>query len=126
VKPPKRPQALRRLRDGHAACSYSGVGGEDQIAHGVLCVLVGDGPEQREAAAFAVDGVLPGGERDVATGACAALPDGEANQLESGEDAVDEVERSSTSASFPGGLPLSFGMIFTTVFCGRRRMRSCS
>src|SRR5688500_15963445 len=70
------------------------VGGEDQVAHGVLCVLVRDGPEKREAAALAVDGVLPGGERDVAAGAGPPLPDREADQLQAGEDAVDEVDLS--------------------------------
>ena len=52
----------------------------------------GNGPEESEATALAVHGVLPGGERDVATGAGAALPDREANQLEASEDAVDEVD----------------------------------
>lgn len=68
------------------------VGGEDQVADGLLGGGIRDGSEERKAAALAVHGVLSGGERDGATGAGAALPDSEANQLESGEDAVDEVE----------------------------------
>lgn len=68
------------------------VGGKDRLAHGVLRGDVRDRPEQREAAPLAVDRVLTRGECDVPAGAAAALPDPEANQLETGEGAVAEVE----------------------------------
>ena len=58
----------------------------------ILRLDVGLGPQQREAAALAVHRVLPGREGDVAAGAVAAFPDGEAEQLEAGERTVVEVE----------------------------------
>src|SRR4029453_9340133 len=55
---------------------------EHQIANAVLRRRVGDRPQQRKAATFTVDGVLPRGERNVATGTATPLPDGEPDQLQ--------------------------------------------
>ena len=51
-----------------------------------------DRPQEREAAALPVHGVLTRGEGDVPAAAGSALPDGEANQLQPGEHAVVEVQ----------------------------------
>ena len=57
------------------------------------CALdVADRTQQREAAAFTVDRVLPRGERDVAAAAGAPFPDGEADQLQAVELAAGEVQ----------------------------------
>ena len=63
------------LRGGLGALLELGVRLENEFADAVLGRGVGDRTQKREAAAFAVDGVLTGGERDVATAAAAALPD---------------------------------------------------
>jgi hypothetical protein len=52
---------------------------------------VNDGTQQREAAALTIDGVLARRERDVAATAAAALPDGEADQLQAVELSVGEM-----------------------------------
>ena len=87
---------------------------QDQIADPVLRRGVADRPQQREAAALAVDRVLTRRERDVAAVAGLALPDREANQLQALR-AGRRVKCSSASASFPGGLPLSFGTILIVI-----------
>jgi hypothetical protein len=69
-----------------------GEGVENELANVLLCARVGDGAQQREAPALAVDGVLPRGGRDVPAPPGPALPDREADQLQAGEDAVIEVE----------------------------------
>jgi hypothetical protein len=56
--------------------------GQDEIADAFLRARVGDRPQQRETATFTIDGVLARRERDVAAAACAALPDGEADQVQ--------------------------------------------
>ena len=99
-----------------ASCSYSVIRGEDQITDAVLCGGVEDRPEQGEAAALAIDRVLPCRERDVATSAGAAFPDGEADQLQPASGP--SVKCSSASASLPGGLPLSFGVILIVSMTG--------
>jgi len=53
---------------------------------------VGDRTEQRERALFAVDGVLTGGERHVASGSASAVPDPESNELETLERSAGEVQ----------------------------------
>ena len=80
------------LRVGGQRLLVLGVRLEDAVAHRVLGGRVDDGTQQREAAALAVHAVLPRRERDVPAAAAAALPDREADQLESGERAVGEVE----------------------------------
>ena len=49
-------------------------GGDDRFPNAVLCGRINDRAEQREAAALAVHGVLPRGERHVAARAATALP----------------------------------------------------
>src|SRR5262245_10242600 len=66
---------------------------ENQLAHPALPGGVDDGTQQREAAALAVDVILPGRKRDVAGSAAAArFPDRETDQLESIEWAVCEMQ----------------------------------
>src|SRR5262249_61610409 len=69
-----------------------GVGLQHEIANPFLCVRVGDGPKQREAATVTVDDVLAGREGDVATATAAPLPDGEADQLHAVEFAIAEMQ----------------------------------
>src|SRR5471030_299664 len=64
---------------------------ENQLAELALCRRIDDGPEQGEAAPLAVDAVLPGRERDVATVAAAPVPDRKANQLQPLERPLGEV-----------------------------------
>ena len=64
---------------------------QDQRAQRLLRGRVDDRPQQREAAALAVDREAAGRERDVAPAAAAArLPDREADQLQAVEDALVE------------------------------------
>jgi hypothetical protein len=84
------------------------VGLEDQIAD-----AIDDRSQQCEAAAFAVHGVLPGGECHVAAVPPAALPDRKPDQLQALERALAEVN--SASASLPGGVSLSFCTNFTVI-----------
>lgn len=58
---------------------------EDQFSSRVLRCGIDDRARQREAPALAVDGAVYGGERHVPTGAASALPDSEANDLETGQ-----------------------------------------
>jgi hypothetical protein len=51
-----------------------------------------DGSQQCEAATFTIDGVLPRRERDVAAVATSPFPDGETDQLQAVEFAVDEMQ----------------------------------
>src|SRR5688500_293132 len=70
-------------RDGRSGCGLeAAVGVEDGIPNRLLrgCVAV-RGTQQREAPALSVNGVLPGGERDVAPSRT-PFPDGEADELE--------------------------------------------
>ena len=58
---------------------------EDQVANRGLCGGVDDRSQQREGAAFTVDGVRTGREGDIAPAAPATLPDPEADQLQAGQ-----------------------------------------
>lgn len=68
------------------------VGLEHQLPDPRLGVHFRNGPEEREAPAFAVQGVLAGGERDVSSAAGPALPYAEANELQAVQGAVVKVE----------------------------------
>jgi hypothetical protein len=98
-KPPN--TALRRCPGGtfhlrgrcdRASLLVLGERFEHELAHAVLRVHVGDGPQQRETAALTIDGVLARRERNVAAVATASLPDAEADQLLAVEIAVDEMQ----------------------------------
>jgi len=66
---------------------------QHEIAHSLLCVRIGDGPEQRKAAAVTIDDVLACREGDVAAPAAPApFPDAEADQLQAFERAVGEMQ----------------------------------
>jgi hypothetical protein len=91
------------------------VGVEDEIADAILGRGVGDRTQEGKAAALAVDGVLTRRERDVAP-AATALPDREPDQPESVERSAGEVQF--RLGELPGGLPLSFGVIFTVSAVG--------
>ena len=93
-----------------ASASYSCIRLQDQIADPVLRRRVADRPQQREAAALAVDRVLARRERDVAAVAGSCAPR-RRSQSASALRAGPAVKCSSASASLPGGLPLSFGTI---------------
>src|SRR6516165_8836295 len=84
-------RTLRTRRDGVSLLVF-GVRPEHEIADTVLRRLVSDGPQQREAAALTIDGVLACRERDVAAVAATPLPDAEADELQAIELAVDEVQ----------------------------------
>jgi hypothetical protein len=58
----------------------------------ILCAHIGNGTQQREAATFTIDAVLTRRERDVVPVATAPLPDGESDQLQAVEFAVDEMQ----------------------------------
>jgi hypothetical protein len=58
----------------------------------VRSAVSGDGPEEGEAAALAVDRVLPRRECEVAARAGAALPDREPDEFQAGEDAIAEMD----------------------------------
>jgi hypothetical protein len=89
----------------------AGVRVEDALPNRVLRAgLAICGAQQREAAAFSVHGVLPSRKRHVSP-SIATLPHTEAAQ--SLEGTTSGFEDHSASASFPGGLPRSFGTIFT-------------
>src|SRR5436189_2536012 len=64
------------------------VGFQDQLTNPLLCGRVHDRPQQCKAPAFAIDAVLAIRKRDVPPVPCAPLPDGEADQLQSGERAT--------------------------------------
>ena len=68
------------------------VGLQHQVADAVLRGRLADRPQQREAAAFAVDGVLARREGDVAAVPGAPLPDGKADQLQAVEQALGEMQ----------------------------------
>ena len=68
------------------------VGLQDELAHALLRRRVHHRPEQREAPPFAVHGVLPGRERDVAAVAVLPLPHPEPDELEAIERAFAEVQ----------------------------------
>jgi hypothetical protein len=89
----------KRLRSLDAGLEL-GVSLENELANAFLSGDVGDRTEQCEAPAFAVDRVLPGGERYVSARSAAALPDRKADQFQTGEHAVSEAR--SASASFSG------------------------
>jgi hypothetical protein len=112
--PPKRHRRHPGGTDRSRARLLLGVRQEDQVTHEILRIGVHDRPQEREAPAFAVHGVLARGERHGAP-AVLALPNGEADELEAGERAVDEVEFG--VCELPRGLPLSFGVIVTEMFC---------
>jgi hypothetical protein len=84
---------------------------ENEITNAFLRVLVGDGAEEREAPALAVDRVLAGREGYVSARGAAAFPDRKSDQLEALS--TPSWKCSSASASLPGGLPLSLGVNFT-------------
>ena len=101
---------------------------EDEFPQLVLRRDVGDRPQKREAASFAVDAVLTRGKRDVVRvpRRSASSPFGPRarsqmpNPMSLSPSSGPSVKCSSASASLPGGLPLSFGVILM-VTCG-----SCS
>src|ERR1700719_2688150 len=80
------------LRAGFGALLELGVRLEDELTDAVLGRGVADRTQQGKAASLSVDGVLTGREGDVATGAAAALPNAEANQLQPLERAAGEVQ----------------------------------
>ena len=65
---------------------------EDDSLEPVLCIPLCDPPKQREAASLAVHGELAGREADVLAFAVAALPDGEADELQPVEFPAGEVD----------------------------------
>jgi len=81
VEPPGRPEGAPAAEGGSRRLFVLRIGGEDQVAHGVLCVRVGDGPEQGEAASLTVHRVLAGRERDVARGGADLEPLGGARPV---------------------------------------------
>ena len=83
VTEPRGSVTRERLRVGGQRLLVLGVRLEDAVADGVLGRRVGDRTQQCEAAALAVHAVLARRERDVPAAAAAALPDREADQLES-------------------------------------------
>ena len=95
----------RRFDTGHRL--------QDEISDAILRRGVGDRPQQRKAAALAVDGVLPRGKRDVPRAAAPALPDAEAYELEPSRAPVGEVQLG--VRQLPRGLPFSLGVILTTM-----------
>lgn len=68
------------------------IGVKNRVTDLVLGRGVCDGPQQREATAFAVHGVLPRGKRDVLANAGAALPDAEPDEPQPFEDAFGEMK----------------------------------
>ena len=79
-------------------------------------------PQQREAPTLAVHRVLPRRERHVPPGARSTLPNRKPDQLQALELACGEMELH--ICEFPGGLPLSFGMILTVILSSLRYARS--
>src|SRR5438128_1877908 len=79
-----------------------GVGLENGVAQAVVCADVAGRTQQREAASLTVDGVLPGGERDVPVRSVndvavpvsqrATFPHREPDQLQAGEWCLGEVQ----------------------------------
>src|SRR6185295_5393695 len=102
----------RRLRDRSGCGLEAAVRVEDAVPDRLRVTIVLGRSQQRIAAAFSIDGELPRGERHV-------LPPSRRSQTEkpinlrplSGPASASKI--TSASASFPGGLPFSFGMIFT-------------
>jgi len=82
---PKRSVAIDTSRRHTHRRLVLGVRIEDAIPQRLLRRDVGHRPQEREAPALTVHGVLPGRKRDVASGAAAALPDAKADQLQAGE-----------------------------------------
>jgi hypothetical protein len=82
---------LRVGRDG-PAFFVLGERLQHELAHAMLRAYVGNGAQQREAATFTIDGVLACRERHGAAVATASLPDGEPDQLQAIEFAVDEMQ----------------------------------
>ena len=66
---------------------------QDELANAILRGgVTRDWAEQCKAPSLAIDRERPCGERDVATVPASTLPDGEANQLQSSQRAVDEMQ----------------------------------
>src|SRR5205085_519828 len=80
------------------------IGLQDEIAHTILRSGIGDGPEQRETAAFAVHRVLPRRKRNVSAVPVAPFPDRESDQLQSLKIAVFEMELCFGELSWRGAL----------------------
>ena len=97
---------------------------QHEVAYPLLRADVRNGPQQREAAAFTVDGVLAGGKGDVAATPAAPLPHAEADEFK--PSSTPSVKCSSASASLPGGLCLSFGTILTTMMCPPEMLASAA
>ena len=91
---PERPRWTLRLTIYAGCCALLefGVRLQNEVPDALLGRGVGDRTKKRERAPLAVDGVLPGGERHVAAGGAAALPDPESNELESLERSAGEVQ----------------------------------
>src|SRR5260370_39032594 len=81
-----------RCRPNRRSLFVLGVRLEHEIPHAVLRTRVGDGPQQRKAATFTIDGTLARRECDVAAVATAPFPYGEADQLQAVELSVDEMQ----------------------------------
>ena len=82
----------RQCYSATASCSScSAIRLQDQIAQPVLRRRIGNRPKQRETPPFAVDRILPRRKRDVPAVAVAPLPYREADQLQTLEVAVFEV-----------------------------------
>src|SRR5829696_597458 len=90
----RRPGNRPPLRSGLAGrlVLVLGVRLQHERTHTLLCAGVGDGTQQRKAAALTIDGVLACRERDVAATTAATLPDGEADQLQAVELSVGEMQ----------------------------------
>src|SRR5438552_15707025 len=66
---------------------------QNQLAQFILRRYINDRSKKRKAAPVAVDGVLPGGERDIAPRtSIARLPDSEADELEAFQRAVGKMQ----------------------------------
>ena len=65
---------------------------QNLLTERVVRLIVGDAPEQDEAARGAIHRVVARRKCDVATGAVATLPDAKPQQLQAGEGAVREVQ----------------------------------
>src|SRR5207244_194040 len=89
-----RPAFVVGLRSGFAGRPFLVLGERLQyeISDALLRTCVGDGTKQREAATLTIDCVLARRERDVAAVASATFPNGEANQLQTVENAVGEMQ----------------------------------
>ena len=90
-----------------------GVGLQHEIANAFVRCRVGNRPQQSEAATLTVDRVLARRERDVPAISRATFPDGEADQLQTVEYAIGEMQLG--IREFAGRVPLLVRVILTIV-----------